>query len=834
MGAGFDRTIQHSLYGHSLIPMPEKFNPDSIKDTIRREARRQRTHARILNVVTVLFYLASYIGLPVWFAYLMIGGVGPGLFSEAPPYLFPIVLLLVYGTFFVIPFLLCLPLVLPLAIRQQNVARIVVFRKFNDSMCKKAVARVIRSKLAYYGHVYTLSDSKFRIKWWVRIPVFLGQFGLFHFRQRNIVKDEQLSSFRRKLNDYTWLNINWLLSRTKVFPVKTSDAIWKKTAAALLDRNDLILFDISYDSSALDWEINEVREQGYEKNIIAISSIHKKEEATLWKQRNDQPDDDNEIQLFFYDQNGVISDPEAFENCVVDKLALTPFKSSRESPLTRSRGMKRAAGISGIVLLIFFVALFFMSPVLIPNFTGKHTPFLRQALRSLIQSKINEPTDDRIQQSLILERIRRKWPEGSASLLLKFARRHHATECEAIQSLLPQMVDQRRTFEYTGLVLNGEPYISDTAFGILQRQFPNGNPPLAFRFLQSNRVYVREKGSQLLQRSLMTRGLLEQLFLVFILTPKKTIPEPFQHKAGGMFSGREDHAYQLDLRAEQADLETYTRLANLLIPYTSAKDSSYLHYLARADKPQGLRYLAGMLLAQSGDATGMASLSNAAGVKIEPINKVMQFFGGLAPNYPYRIKCDTILSNWNLPVHLPDVRSLVAEINSPMSFTGAGHPPSVGLFLVLMKHYPVSSFSYLLNEIQTLDVENLADALIIRYRNKNPSLSKETREFITRSKDKLLNLVSSADTEHKLKIALLLACIGEAASVSIAVELNDERHGFLNFEGYHTETEEILRVFLENMQRPFDENKIDGINLEKGSNLADLLRRIRNKLKQGR
>lgn len=814
--------------------MHEVYNPENLKDTIRHEARRQRNHARILNVVTLIFYFASYIGLPVWFGYLMIGGVGPGLFSEAPPYLFPMVLLLVYGTFFVIPFLLCLPLVLPMAIRQQNVARIVVFRKFNDSMCKKALASVIRSKLAYYGHVYTLSDSKFKIKWWVRIPVFLGQFGLFHFRQRNIVKDEQLKSFRRKLNDFTWLNINWLLSRSKVFPVKTSDAIWKKTAAALLDRNDLILFDISYDSDALDWEINEVRTQGYEKNIIAISSIHKKEEAMLWKQRNDHPGDENEIQLFFYDKNGTINDPESFEHCVVDKLALTPFKSSRESPLTRSRGMKRAAGISGLVLLVFSVVMFFMAPVLLPDFTGKHTPFLRQAMRSLIQSKINEPTGDQLQQSLILERIKRKWPKRSASLILKFARQHHKTECEAIRSLLPELADQSRVADYADLVLFGEPYISDTAYGILQRQFPNGNTALALRFLMNNRVYVREKGSQLLQRTAMSRDLAEQLFTILMLTPGSNINEPFQHEAGGMFSGRADHAEQLDLRAEQTELATYNRLANQMMPFIMLKDSLTLRRLAGDHKLAGIRFLAGLMLTRFQDATGLASLSNASAVKTESLNKVLMIFGSLNPDYPYRNKCDSILVNLKSPGHLPDIRSLVTEINNPMSSTGSGHPPSLGLFLVVMKHYPVSNYSYLLNETQNLDIENMADALNLRFRKEYPSPSKETVEFITRSKDQLLNLISSADTENKLKIALLLASIGEAESVKIAVALNDERHGFLNMGNYHTETEEILGMFLKNLRPPYEEKKFAGINVEKDSNLANLLQRIRNKIKQGR
>jgi len=814
--------------------MPGDLNTNNIKDAIRREARRQRSHARILNAVTIFFYIASYLGLPFWFFYLLIGGVGPGLFSEAPPYVFPIVILLVYGTFFVIPFLLCLPLVLPLAIRQQNLARIVVLRKVNGRMCKKALPRVFRSQLDYYGHVYTLSDSKFRIKWWVRIPVFLGQFGLFHFRQRNIVKEQQLKFFRRKLNDYTWLNINWLLSRSKVFPVKTSDVIWKKTAAVLLDRNDLVLFDISYDSDALDWEIAQTKELNCEKNIIAVCSIHKKEEALLWKQRNDHPDDDNDIPVFFYDQKGVITDPEGFENSVVDKLALTPFKNSRESPLIRSRGMKRAAGISGLMLLAFAVALFFMAPVLLPDYTGMHTPFMRQAMRSLIQSKINDATGDSAIQSRILERIRRKWPSSSSDLLIRFAKRHHETECEAIQSLLPKFSDPRHVPDYAGLVSNGEPYISDVAFGILQQQFPNGDTGLAFRFLKSNRVYVREKGSFLLKNTPMSRSMAEQVMSVLLQTPSITIPEPFQHKASGLFSGPADHAHQLDLRADQTELETGSRLAKLLLPFIRASDSSLLHRLAGADKPQGLRFMAGLLLARYQDATGMASLSNAAAVKIEPMNKVMQIIGSLNPDYPFRNQCDSLLVNMHTPVNLPDSNVLVTDINSPMSATGSGYPPAAGFFIAVMKFYPAATLTYLLGEIQNPDIENLTEALIYRTLQDGASPSKKTLDYITRSKEHLLQYGPSTGTDGKLNIALLLAHIGESSAVSIAIELNDERHGFLNMDGYHTETEKIMRVFLRNMRPPYDEKKLAGLKVARGSNLENLLNRILDKLKTGR
>ncbi|MBK7434797.1 MAG: hypothetical protein IPI66_13490 [Chitinophagaceae bacterium] len=168
---------------------------NSIPSSIRQQAKRQRFHARLIRFLIIGFFIISFLTLPFWALYLLVGGIGPGLFSEVPPYIPYIIFLLVYGTFFVIPFLLCLPVVLPLAIKQKNVSRIIVFRKFNNEESKKALSRIIRSGLANYGHVFTLSDSKFKVKWYVRIPVFMGQLSLFNFRQRNITRRHKSQPF---------------------------------------------------------------------------------------------------------------------------------------------------------------------------------------------------------------------------------------------------------------------------------------------------------------------------------------------------------------------------------------------------------------------------------------------------------------------------------------------------------------------------------------------------------------------------------------------------------------------------------------------------------------
>jgi hypothetical protein len=213
-------------------------------ESIKRQARIQKRNSIIIRIMISFLLVISIIACIVGMG-LLTFFIGPGLFSEDTSYTVWIILAIGYSAFFIIPLLFCLPVLLPLSIKNKNTSRIIVFRKFNDSTSKKALNKLIKSILGNYGHVFTLSDKNFKIKWYVRIPLLLGQMSFFHFRQRNIRKKNDLEKLSKSLKNRGWLNVNWYLSSTKVFSIKTTDQFWQDTTKVLLEHGELIVFDVS-------------------------------------------------------------------------------------------------------------------------------------------------------------------------------------------------------------------------------------------------------------------------------------------------------------------------------------------------------------------------------------------------------------------------------------------------------------------------------------------------------------------------------------------------------------------------------------------------------------
>jgi hypothetical protein len=438
-------------------------------NTIRARSKRQKKNAKIIRFLVIFSVCISLLILPCWSLYLLIGGIGPGLFEETPTYIYFVILILVYGVFFIAPFLLCLPVIIPFALEQKNVGRIIVLRKFNDDLSKRALGYIIRSDLSNYGHVFTLSDKNFKSKWYIKIPVFLGQLSLFNFRQRTISKREDIAKLEKKLSGKIWLNVNWLLSTSKIFSVKTTDELWKNTAINLLKENRVIIFDISYETASLEWEFMEIKKLGYDKNVISITNSEKLLSESRWKNIFDSQGE-LRIPVFYYDKKGKLPKKSEFDETIVSILG-SSFKDE-DLHASKTDFFKRTATTIGIVFFFFLFSLFFFSPYLLPDFVGKNSPFARQVIKAYIQSKVHSPFADKHNQNIIFQRIKYKWPKQASSVLIDYANDHYNAECNAVQSSIVEFINPENLDKYVELALNGEPSIADSALSIILKLIP--------------------------------------------------------------------------------------------------------------------------------------------------------------------------------------------------------------------------------------------------------------------------------------------------------------------------------------------------------------------------
>lgn len=809
-----------------------------INDRIRAQAKSQRLNSRLARGMVYFLLIVSFISLPVWSMSLLLGDIGPGMFSESPPYVGLVIIVLVYGTFFVFPFLLCLPVILPMALKQKNITRIVVFRKFNDEKCKRALSKIIRTNLAYYGHVFTLSDSKFKVKWYVRIPLFLGQLSLFHFRQRDINKPGQVTKFKNSLNNHTWLNINWLFSGNKVFPVKTNDAFWKDTARVLLDKNCLIIFDVSYNSASLDWEITETQKLGYEPNIIAVSSILNKAESINWKNRNDLPDD-NEIPVFYYNDKGEIDEEEEFEKCIVNKLA--GFYSDQDVlSFSRKYVIRRMVYTCGTVLFLFVGTLFFMSPYIIPDYVAMHSPFPKQVANAYIQSRLHNYTGNELVQGRIRGRIKKnKWTKKIASIMIKRADDHYRSECDAVRAALEELMDPNQADEYRKLALTGEPVIAETAFKIVQTINPGSINDIAFELMQSPRIYLRQRGIQLLEKVTMNGDLVDNMLFVLEDAPTEIKPEPYQHFPVEMLSGLSkfwhDHKYG-DIR--EAEQEYFNKIYSLLDSSIRVTHIKKLKDLIKENNAPGLRIIAGMLLAKMNNAAGITLLSNATFIRGE--DRIgFSFPEGITTTatYPYKKTADSLIFNLHQPADCATIEDILFTISSqPKDDLNQSNISSASLIVFIFRHYSTADITRFISGIAKEDTIQLPEALYFLLTHDLNRFRPLILKCIELSKETLSLVLASEDIDRRLNAALLLSYIGYVPVAEIAVDAGKiaEKLFFGTDYPYSARAEKILNILYANMQPPFNPKQFQNLRPRNYSAEQKILNRIIIKSKQKR
>ncbi|HXO73858.1 MAG TPA: hypothetical protein VN824_01485, partial [Puia sp.] len=468
------------------------------------QARTQRRNAIIIKIMVRTFMGLSIVA-SVAGGFFLLMTTGAGLFYESPWYSPWIVLIVVYGGFFIVPCLLTLPVVVPLALRNRRVDRIVVFRKFNSRNSGRAIRRIIRTSVSNYGHVFTLSDSNFRIKWYIRLPLLIGQASFFHFRPRNIKDEPSLADLDKKLSNLAWLNINWLLSSGKIFSVKSTDEYWQATAQLLLKECRLVIMDITLLTQPLEWETKVTKEHGLEESIILIASEKNAQIVLDWKRLYDTPDT-YDIPLYYYDEKGRLLDKNGFENTAAGILAKNERVSNRDYG---TLAIKKALLTIGSVCGIFMVILFFLSPYVAPYITAGHSPFLRQSVRAYVEASLG--SNDGLRLAGISQRIRNKWPVRSAALSIDYAYHHNRTESDAVIKTLTDLADPALKKEYIQLIETGEPAMAEAAFSIIRGySLPDSNQ-LALRWIRKDRIDNKEMALRLIGDGPVDPAYLRQL-----------------------------------------------------------------------------------------------------------------------------------------------------------------------------------------------------------------------------------------------------------------------------------------------------------------------------------
>jgi hypothetical protein len=734
--------------------MLQRIDETSVQ-AILNQAKRQKRHALIVKTMVWFFMILSFIICPIWSLYLLMGGVGPLLFSENPSYILPVIMVLVYGSFFIIPLLLCLPVVLSFAIKRSDASRIVVLRKFNKRESTVSLGRIIRTSLAGYGHVFTLSDKGFRIKWYVRIPVILGQMSFFHFRQRTIEKPAQLERLKQALEQKVWLNINWLFSSSKVFSVKTTDNYWQDTVTTLLQDTGLIVFDVSEFTASQEWETKKIIDLKLQHRMIVLAADQQQQSALAWKEKFDVPDDDYDIPVFYYDARGRLLDPTGFEESIAANLAQRPPQEHPNS--IRELYANQSVRTAGIAMAFFLILLFLLSPIILPGLTGRHTPFPRQAVRAYIQSLMHH-SDDSLSMP-IQARIRKLWPQKGAALSIHYAYHHEPAECVHVAMALKGLADPSKTADYITLIKKGEPLMADTAFSALKGLKPANTTDIALDLIAQPRIDTREKGLDLLWQDKLNDQVIRRLIHQLDNDRVAISPAPFQHKAHeGLFRSKPPYGRPFRDRLVLYQLELY----RLLLGHMPAIRDELLANSATANNDFSM--IKALLLLADHNGSGITQLFDQRFLTIYYPAALHEIDSTLYVDArrPFQEITDTLLTRNAHWEHLPDYATIIACRDR---LSNAAVPVSLLQFLV--QNY---SRRALADFTPYIDAKSLAGFLYLKVKGSRQDLAFYDSLVLTNREAFNSRLdAKDADIEGQLKIAWCLAHAGDARGLETAV-----------------------------------------------------------------
>ena len=185
--------------------------------------------------------------------------------------LIPAYVVMGYLIVFFLPFLVASPISIPLALAWKYPSRFLLLRPFNRLDASKTLKRILRTEISAVGHCYTLADADVRISLWQRLPILYGQLTFFTFRQRKISSPRHLKKLLRSIHARRRRNLNWAVSRDKIFPIACVDAGWQSCVINLVEESDCIIMDLSGMSESIRWELEFLRTSGaFHRTVFVV------------------------------------------------------------------------------------------------------------------------------------------------------------------------------------------------------------------------------------------------------------------------------------------------------------------------------------------------------------------------------------------------------------------------------------------------------------------------------------------------------------------------------------------------------------------------------------
>ena len=215
-------------------------------------------------LVRVLFWFAAFTGL------LPLGLVIEELLPPNGSALVGALLGVAWIFFYSVWPPLCLLLAAtPVAMLWKRPTRITLLRPFGDRRRKRPLAELAAKVLAPWGHTYTLSDNHFRLAWYFRSPL-LGVLRLAAFPSLTVNSAASYNRLRATLTKRVSRNINWLVAANHVFPVRSSDELWRSTVGALVASSELVVVDVTAFADGVTDELEFCRAQGRLGDVVLV------------------------------------------------------------------------------------------------------------------------------------------------------------------------------------------------------------------------------------------------------------------------------------------------------------------------------------------------------------------------------------------------------------------------------------------------------------------------------------------------------------------------------------------------------------------------------------
>ena len=298
-------------------------------------------------------------------------GFGPGT-EEKPYWIYP---LTVYVAYFVLPVLIFLPILLPLALTWKRPRRIVVFRRFNTPIEAKRLRKIATRHLGRAGHVFTLADSQIRRSLFARIPALFGQLSFLHFRPRRVQNDRGLKQLAQLLDQRWRLNLNWLVSYRKIFPIATSDEYWQRAVGSLLEKAELVVMDISSFSVSMEWEIGECHRRNLLARTIFLVSREKAGQGEDAIARVAQVDSGGPNLTAFAYGPADVDQPDALGKRIGN---IFNEAGASNSPIPGWQVFLTMGATLALSLGLATAGVVVSSPYLFPELAGRYSPFRSQ------------------------------------------------------------------------------------------------------------------------------------------------------------------------------------------------------------------------------------------------------------------------------------------------------------------------------------------------------------------------------------------------------------------------------------------------------------------------